>query len=224
MELQASENKAFSSDLDWERTGTMRKSTVRPLSEDKTRAGVAKDAKKELDDDSDGYDPLSAESLGPLMSSNQFGMRKIAAQALMDVALMMANISQLRTLLTAGVKMDYYITLIALVILSLALQLLFALLIFVMWTRESDQHRKDEYLKTLRNVIEVTKLGSTADKEKARDLLVRKQEDYNEDRLTSHLNYITMILVFAITVVNMFITGFGIKLEESTDALNKTVK
>ncbi|BFZ10710.1 hypothetical protein BsWGS_13749 [Bradybaena similaris] len=223
MESPTSESKAFSSDLGREGTDSMRKSTVRPQAEDKTRVGPAKDTKKDADD-SDGYDPLSAESLGPLMTSNQFGMRKIAAQALMDVALMMANISQLRTLLEAGDKMQYYVALMALVIVSLALQLLFAVLIFVMWVRESDQHQKDDYLKTLRNVIEVTKLGTPAEKDKARDLLVRKQEDYNENRLTSHLNYVTMVLVFVITVVNMFITGFGIKLEQPTGTVNTTVK
>ena len=56
----------------------------------------------------------------PLLSNNQYSVRKTAAQAMMDVALMMANISQLRTLLSGGsVHITYFYLLLSLVIFSL---------------------------------------------------------------------------------------------------------
>uniref|UniRef100_A0A0B6Y9L8 Uncharacterized protein n=1 Tax=Arion vulgaris TaxID=1028688 RepID=A0A0B6Y9L8_9EUPU len=192
----------------------MRNVTVRPTAGEGNAETGDKD-KDNVTDTSDGYDPLSPDSLGPLLSSNQYSMRKIAAQALMDVALMMANISQLRTLLTAGDAMEYYVALITLVAFSLAFQLLFAILIFLIWMRENDQHQKDDYLKTLREVLQATKGGTAEDDAKIRSSYLQRVEDYKENRVTSHLNYVTMVLVFVITVINMFITGFGIKLETS---------
>ncbi|CAG5118600.1 unnamed protein product [Candidula unifasciata] len=173
-------------------------------------------------DIADGYDPFSEQSLGPLMSSNQYSMRKTASQALMDVALMMANISQLRTLLTAGGDIDYSVLLIVMVALSLSFQLLFAILIFIIWMRESEQHQKDDYLKALRELADAKSETDTAEMSAARNSYLRRQISYLGHRITSHLNYITMVLVFIITVINMFITGFGIKLEPSADHVQKS--
>ena len=56
----------------------------------------------------------------PLLSNNQYTVRKMAAQAMMDVALMMANISQLRTLMSGGsVHITYFYLLLGLVVFSL---------------------------------------------------------------------------------------------------------
>ena len=56
-------------------------------------------------------------------------------------------------------------------------------------------------------------------KEEAADHLrvfkLNREDDYRQSVVTNHLNYTTMILVFLITVINMFITGFGIKLDIS---------
>jgi hypothetical protein len=216
-ELRSPESRNNTSHTNVNETNTtedkMRGSSVKPSQRDD---GDNLGKENDLDDPtdaSDGYDPLSSESLGPLLTSNQYSMRKIAAQALMDVALMMANISQLRTLLNGGEAMEYYVLLVSMVVVSLAFQLLFALLIFFIWMKESDQHLREDYTKTLREVIEVSKNGTAAEKLKTRNTLLEKKETFDENRLTSHLNYATMILVFIITVINMFITGFGIKLE-----------
>ena len=47
------------------------------------------------------------EQMDSLTSNNQFTARKMASQGLIDVALMMANISQLRTLITAGQRKNH---------------------------------------------------------------------------------------------------------------------
>lgn len=54
------------------------------------------------------------------MSTNQYSVRKMASQALIDVALMMANIAQLRTLVSGGEEISYKTFLLALVGFSLA--------------------------------------------------------------------------------------------------------
>ncbi|KAH9489324.1 Ninjurin-1 [Bulinus truncatus] len=192
----------------------MRNSSVHPVFSEVNGDGPRNEGR--LPDDADGADPLTSESFAPLLSTNQFLVRKMAAQALMDVALMMANISQLRTLVYAGPgHMEYYYPLLILVSLSLAAQLIFAVLIFVIWVRESDQHQRQEYLR----MAEVK--ANANPEERARLSTLNRDEEFRAQRLTNHLNYITMVLVFAITVVNMFITGFGIKLD-STEVLKST--
>ncbi|KAI8782022.1 Ninjurin-1 [Biomphalaria glabrata] len=180
---------------------TMRASSVHPVSrEHENNVGVP--------DDADGVDPLTPESFAPLLSTNQFLVRKMASQALMDVALMMANISQLRTLIYAGPShMEYYYPLLSLVCLSLAAQLVFAVLIFVIWVRESDQHQRQEHYR-----MAEAKAVTNPD-ERARLSNLNRDEEFRTQRLTNHMNYVTMVLVFLITVINMFITGFGIKLD-----------
>ncbi|XP_005090410.2 uncharacterized protein LOC101856775 [Aplysia californica] len=170
-------------------------------------------------DDADGFDALNAQTFAPLLSANQYTVRKMAAQALMDVALMMANISQLRTLITAGVDhMEYYYPLLILVSTSLISQIVFAILIFIIWVRESDQDQREEYLTTLSQVVAANNSGrpNRAASEKLRLSLLKREEDYHHHRITNHMNYATMVLVFLITVINMFITGFGIKLDGET--------
>ncbi|BFZ08432.1 hypothetical protein BsWGS_11471 [Bradybaena similaris] len=190
--------------------------------EEEEHQSTKENGTEEHPDNADGYDPFSQQSFGPLMSGNQYSMRKTASQALMDVALMMANISQLRTLLTAGDDIDYHVALIVMVALSLSCQLLFAILIFIIWMRESEQHQQDDYLKTLREVTETSSGTDTAAKTAARNSYLRRQMSYQGHRITSHLNYVSMVLVFVITVINMFITGFGIKLESPDDSVQKT--
>ena len=41
----------------------------------------------------------------------------------------------------------------------------------------------------------------------------KQEEKYRRHVITNRLNYGTILLVFIITVINMFITGFGIKLQ-----------
>lgn len=171
----------------------------------------------------DGEDALSAIPFTPLLNSNQYTVRKMAAQAMMDVALMMANISQLRTLLSGGSQhISYFPFLMGLVAFSLTSQVAFGILIFVIWVRESTDNQREEFEKTIRDRL----LGPVPGAEDAgkkpppdaarvreltRQSIARKQEHFECDLVTNRLNHVTMVLVFLITVTNMFITGFGIE-------------
>lgn len=94
---------------------------------------------------------------------------------MMDVALLLANASQLKSVVEAGPSHSYYIVLFTMIILSILLQIVTGLMLLWVGARESKS--KDE-------------------------------DDVNEH--TNRLNNITIAMVFLITVLNIFITSFGI--------------
>ncbi|GFR79262.1 ninjurin-2 [Elysia marginata] len=157
---------------------------------------------------------LTLEDLEPLLSTNQYQVRKMVAQRLMDYALMMANISQLRTLITAGEDLEHYIVLVCMVSFSLLAQLIFAIIIFIIWTRETEENSREEFLAHLRQVAASKAPESLEAKESLSLEMAKLKTRFQQQRLTNRMNYGTVVLVFMITVTNMFITGFGIKLEK----------
>ncbi|KAK3794052.1 hypothetical protein RRG08_028484 [Elysia crispata] len=173
---------------------------------------VSPESSTRAEDDPDGVN-LTPETLGPLLSTNQYTVRKMAAQGLMDVALMMANISQLRTLITAGPDLEYYYVLIYMVSFSLAAQVVFAIIIFIIWMRETEDNYREEFLATIKQIAASKSAESQAAKESLRVDRAKLEEKFRRHEWTNRLNYGTIVLVFMITVTNMFITGFGIKLE-----------
>ena len=50
--------------------------------------------------------------------------------------------------------MEYYYVLLALVSVSIVCQISFAVLIFIIWARESDQEKKEEHITSLKKVNE----------------------------------------------------------------------
>ena len=63
------------------------------------------------------------------MDMNHYATKKSAAQSMLDVALLMANSSQLKTILYVGPQYRFYIPLIVLLALSIALQVIVGLLL-----------------------------------------------------------------------------------------------
>ncbi|XP_076448413.1 ninjurin-1-like [Babylonia areolata] len=175
-------------------------------------------------DKPDGDEVFTDVPFMPLLSHNQYTVRKMAAQAMMDVALMMANISQLRTLLAGGsTNITYFYILLSLVIFSLVSQLVFGILIFIIWVRESSAHQREEFQRSMREK-EFRSVGDASPDAvvKVRLSMMRQRENYRHDLTTNHLNHVTMVLVFLITVTNMFITGFGIEPPSEWDSSPET--
>lgn len=154
---------------------------------------------------------LAPDALNSLTVKNQFTVRKMAAQGLIDVALMMANISQLRTLITAGSDLDNYELLLTMVCFSLAAQIVFAVIIFVIYMREAEDTQREEFMAAL-GKGDVESLSCA---ENTRAYRTRIETKFRRHQITNRLNFVTIVLVFVITVVNMFITGFGIKLSKN---------
>ncbi|XP_072308990.1 ninjurin-1 [Eucyclogobius newberryi] len=76
---------------------------------------------------------------GPL-NMNHYANKKSAAESMLDVALLMANASQLKAVLTQGPDFTFYTVLIALISISLILQILVGiLLIFIVKWNLNDE-------------------------------------------------------------------------------------
>ncbi|XP_039507804.1 ninjurin-2-like [Pimephales promelas] len=61
---------------------------------------------------------------------NHYATKKNAAQSMLDVALVMANCSQLKRVLHSGPQHRFYIPLIALISMSISLQIIVGLLVY----------------------------------------------------------------------------------------------
>lgn len=108
---------------------------------------------------------------------NSYATKKTLAKGLLDIGLLMANASQLKSLLSLGPSMDYYYANLVLISISIVLQIIVGVILLILGSKE----------------------GKTT---------------FGKDTAT-RLNDVTVGFVFAITVVNVFIAAFGIKLSES---------
>nr|XP_019529779.2 ninjurin-2-like [Aedes albopictus] len=98
-------------------------------------------------------------SLGDLVQSisrldlNNYATRKSFAQGMLDLALLTANASQLKYLLTVGEAHEFYHLLLTLVILSISLQVFQAVMIIILAIvldiNKVEQHRKSDILNNL---------------------------------------------------------------------------
>nr|XP_023652398.1 ninjurin-1-like [Paramormyrops kingsleyae] len=83
---------------------------------------------------------------------NHYANKKSAAESMLDVALLMANASQLKTVMEEGSDFTFYYALIGLISISLALQILVGiLLIFIVKWDLNDEH-KHHKLNVLENL------------------------------------------------------------------------
>ncbi|KXJ77222.1 hypothetical protein RP20_CCG008075 [Aedes albopictus] len=98
-------------------------------------------------------------SLGDLVQSisrldlNNYATRKSFAQGMLDLALLTANASQLKYLLTVGEAHEFYHLLLTLVVLSISLQVFQAVMIIILAIvldiNKVEQHRKSDILNNL---------------------------------------------------------------------------
>ncbi|XP_054904520.1 ninjurin-1 isoform X2 [Poeciliopsis prolifica] len=86
---------------------------------------------------------------------NHYATKKSAAQSMLDVALLMANSSQLKTILYVGPQYRFYIPLIVLLALSISLQVMVGLLLVFIVKYDLNDERKRTKLDTMNNVATV---------------------------------------------------------------------
>ncbi|XP_026224542.1 ninjurin-1-like [Anabas testudineus] len=88
----------------------------------------------------------------PLLNMNHYANKKSAAESLLDVALLMANASQLKAVLEQGPNFSFYAPIITLISISLCLQVTVGiLLIFIVrWNLNDEQ--KHWRLNTMENL------------------------------------------------------------------------
>ncbi|XP_059188502.1 ninjurin-1 [Centropristis striata] len=89
------------------------------------------------------------------MNLNHYATKKSAAQSMLDVALLMANSSQLKTVLYVGSRYRFYIPLIVLLSLSITLQVIVGLLLVFIVKYDLNDVRKHAKLNRMNNVATV---------------------------------------------------------------------
>ncbi|XP_031166710.1 ninjurin-1 [Sander lucioperca] len=88
---------------------------------------------------------------GP-MNLNHYATKKSAAQSMLDVALLMANSFQLKTVLSVGPHYRFYIPLLVLLSLSITLQVLVGLLLVFIVKYDLNDDSKHAKLNWMNNV------------------------------------------------------------------------
>ncbi|XP_077368076.1 ninjurin-1 [Festucalex cinctus] len=86
---------------------------------------------------------------------NHYATKKSAAQSMLDVALLMANSSQLKTVLYVGPQYRFYIPLVVLLCLSITLQVIVGLLLVFIVKYDLNDVRKHAKLNRMNNVATV---------------------------------------------------------------------
>ncbi|MCI4389918.1 hypothetical protein PGIGA_G00116880 [Pangasianodon gigas] len=90
--------------------------------------------------------------MSPPLNMNHYANKKSAAESMLDVALLMANASQLKAVLEQGPTFSFYAPLITLISISLILQIVVGvLLIFIVKWNLNDESRHYQ-LNVLENV------------------------------------------------------------------------
>uniref|UniRef100_A0A3P9JGY4 Ninjurin 1 n=1 Tax=Oryzias latipes TaxID=8090 RepID=A0A3P9JGY4_ORYLA len=75
------------------------------------------------------YKPAQGAKSPHPMDYNMYATKKSAAQSMLDIALLMANSSQMKTVLSVGPEYNVYLPLIVLLALSITLQVVVGLLL-----------------------------------------------------------------------------------------------
>ncbi|XP_019947652.1 ninjurin-2-like isoform X2 [Paralichthys olivaceus] len=110
---------------------------------------------------------------GSNLNMNLYATKKSAAEGMLDIALFLANITHMKTVIEQGAGYRYYAAVLTLISFSLALQIVAGVLIIVIGRRD---------------------LNNSA---------LQKRLDY--------LNNVTTVIVFITTVLNFFISTFGMQ-------------
>ncbi|KAK3584433.1 hypothetical protein CHS0354_017713 [Potamilus streckersoni] len=121
---------------------------------------------------------------------NLYVVKRNFIHQLMDVALLMANVSQLKALLELGSKDKYYYLLLVAIVMSISLQVVFTMCMLVIWSIEKGA--VDNIPETLTEIPE-------------------KGVVLKDNKVANALDKFGNVLVLCIIVANVFIVGFGVE-------------
>ncbi|MBN3317423.1 NINJ1 protein, partial [Atractosteus spatula] len=89
------------------------------------------------------------------INMNHYATKKSAAQSMLDIALLMANSSQLKTVLQEGPDYQYYYPLVVLISLSMLLQITVGLLLIFLVRYDLNDVRKQPKLNLMNDASTV---------------------------------------------------------------------
>ncbi|XP_067288250.1 ninjurin-1 [Pseudorasbora parva] len=87
------------------------------------------------------------------INMNHYANKKSAAESMLDIALLMANASQLKTVVELGPTFSFYTPLISLISISLILQIIVGVLLIFIVKWNLNDSRKHFILNLLENIV-----------------------------------------------------------------------
>ncbi|KAH1186505.1 hypothetical protein KIL84_019254 [Mauremys mutica] len=126
---------------------------------------------------------------------NHYATKKSVAESMLDVALFMANVTQLKAVLEQGVSFQYYATLISLISISLFFQVVIGILLIIIGPD-----------------CQIDVIGSCGCASENKAPLARLNlNDVSKQHRLNVLNNTATALIFITVILNIFITGFGVQ-------------
>ncbi|XP_056445431.1 ninjurin-2-like isoform X6 [Gadus macrocephalus] len=86
---------------------------------------------------------------------NLYATKKSAAEGMLDLALFLANITHMKTVIEQGAGFRYYIAVLTLISFSLVLQIVAGVLIIIIARRDVSQQTNQKSLDSLNNVATI---------------------------------------------------------------------
>ncbi|KAL3883392.1 hypothetical protein ACJMK2_029660 [Sinanodonta woodiana] len=121
---------------------------------------------------------------------NLYVVKRNFIHQLMDVALLMANVSQLKALLELGSEDKYYYLLFVTIVMSISLQVIFTICMLIIWSIEKGI--VDNVPETMTEIPD-------------------KGVVLKDNKVANALDKFGNVLVLCIIVANVFIVGFGVE-------------
>lgn len=84
---------------------------------------------------------------------NHYATKKSVAESMLDVALFMANATQLKAVLEQGQSFQYYVTLIVLITISLFFQVVIGIMLIIIARKNLNIISKQQRLDMLNNIV-----------------------------------------------------------------------
>lgn len=142
---------------------------------------------------------------------NHFMVRRNLVHSMLDVALLLANVSQLRTVLHSDTTSNYYIMTLTLISGSIVLQIIIALLMIAMWSlgRQTDEQpcNKCAIARSDSRISQVTKDSVLVNLVHNQKL---KKPKRTKEQKSAAIDKVVLVLITFVIIANVFITGIGL--------------
>lgn len=141
---------------------------------------------------------------------NLYATKKSAAQGLLDLALLMANASQLKHIIMTDGDHRFYTAMIILLSSSIALQIVVAIgLLFLARIRIYDYATRQD-LENRINELQRGEDETDAAATEKKEMQAEEERVQRKLKRADFLNNVTVAGIFILTVINVFISAFGL--------------
>ncbi|XP_033989194.1 ninjurin-2-like isoform X4 [Trematomus bernacchii] len=89
------------------------------------------------------------------LNMNLYATKKSASEGMLDIALFLANITHMKTVIEQGAGYRYYVAVLVLISFSLALQIVAGVLIIIIARRDINEEANQKRLDSLNNTITI---------------------------------------------------------------------